>query len=320
MECMKQKKRDWMIRLMEDIKLNKNAKFITLTFNNESITKLYNEIKLTGYALDNRTATLAVHRFRERWRKQFKKSIRHFLVTELGHNGTENIHLHGFIWTNEEPDTVRKLWSYGFIFPRYNTWKDNWVSDETINYITKYITKQDLQHKEYTPKILSSPGIGKCYTNSYNFQTNKFNNEQTKEHYTTRTGHKMALPIYWRNKAYTDHEREQLWINKLNKQERFVNGLKIDISKGEQEYWEAVKYARRTSTELGYSDPRIDYDQKEYEHKLREIKQLQRLTKEHPTETIITNKQRYENEYQRIINNPIQNWSNVSEWKPVDDW
>ena len=44
---------------------------------------------LQGYELDNAIAAYAIRKFLERWRKKFKKSLRHWLVTELGHNGIE---------------------------------------------------------------------------------------------------------------------------------------------------------------------------------------------------------------------------------------
>ena len=76
---------------MEDIKDNPKCTFVTLTFSNEKLTTLNNEIpnEIQGYARDNALATLAVRRFLERWRKKNKKSIRHWLVTELGHKGTD---------------------------------------------------------------------------------------------------------------------------------------------------------------------------------------------------------------------------------------
>ena len=104
-ECRKKKKREWQIRLYEECEENKNGIFVTLTFSNESIRELGKEIKnLDGYERDNAIATLAVRRFLERWRKKHKKSVRHWLITELGHNGTENIHLHGIIWTDNRKD------------------------------------------------------------------------------------------------------------------------------------------------------------------------------------------------------------------------
>ena len=69
--------------------------------------------------MDNSIATIGVRRFLERWRKEYgnMKGIRHWLITELGHKGTENIHLHGIIWTNEDFEKVREHWKYGYVYP-----------------------------------------------------------------------------------------------------------------------------------------------------------------------------------------------------------
>lgn len=271
MECRKAKKTEWTVRLSEDIKRNKNAKFITLTFNNKSYTKIGEERKndLKGYELDNYIATKAVRMFTERWRKIYKKTLRHWLVTELGHNGTENIHLHGIIWTDEKVETVVEKWGYGYMWPRYN-WNENYVNEKTINYIVKYTTKIDEKHKNYKSIILTSNGIGKGYENSYNAKNNKYNtNKETDERYQTREGLEMALPIYYRNKIYTEEEREKLWIEKLDKNVRWVNGKKIDTSNGLEEYYKALKYARIKNKELGYGSNMKDWKQEEYERQRR---------------------------------------------------
>ena len=144
-ECRKAKQREWQVRLKEDIKHNTNGKFITLTFSNEWIAKITKEVtqkttkikngikttwidkngklwhrykykyvteevQLKGYDLDNAIARHAVRKFNERWRKRYGKAIRHWLVTELGHNGTENIHIHGIIWTDKKVKLRSWLW------------------------------------------------------------------------------------------------------------------------------------------------------------------------------------------------------------------
>ena len=43
MECRKQKKREWQIRMNEEIKHDRTGKFITLTFSNEELDKLIQE-------------------------------------------------------------------------------------------------------------------------------------------------------------------------------------------------------------------------------------------------------------------------------------
>lgn len=298
MECMAQEGRKWQQRLLEDIKINKNGKMVTLTFSNESIKELakeaiwktrtiktedglreerVNKEPLKGYELDNNIATLAVRRFCERWRKKHKKSIRHWLVTELGHNGTENIHMHGIVWTNEGIKEIEKHWKYGFIWIDE---KRGWVNEQTVNYVTKYIKKTDFKHKEYKSKVLTSAGIGANYTESNNAKLNKYKEgEETKEAYITRTGHKMGLNTYWRNKIYTEEEREKLWLEKLDKEIRFVNGKEIDISKGEEEYYKVLEKAREESKKLGYGDDTKNWQRKAYEEE-RRIMMMQKRTKE----------------------------------------
>jgi len=275
-ECMKKKANEWKVRLLEDIRHNKNGKFITLTFSNESIRKLVKKIQgAEGYTMDNAIATLAVKLFRERWRKHYGKSIRHWLVTELGHNGTENIHLHGIIWTDESYDTIKKHWQYGHIYPTKDSQK-TWVNDMTVNYIVKYVSKIDRNHKNYKPITLTSPGIGKEYIVSYNSRTNIFNEELTNDTYRTKTGAKIALPIYYRNKLYSEEEREKLWLHRLDKNERWVLGMKIKAD-DDEEYKRIINHAREINTKLGYGDDTKNYNQIKYENELRKLRLLERI-------------------------------------------
>lgn len=242
-ECSKQKARQWQVRLAEEIRTDKTGKFVTLTFSNESIKELYKKTEGDGYERDNNIATYAVRKFLERWRKKHKKSVKHWLITELGGKGTENIHIHGIIWTNKENEEISERWGYGSITigkrvyvngKAINNNSTGYVNDETITYISKYITKKDAKHKEYNGKILTSAGIGSKYVERPDAKNNKYNGENTREEYVTRTGQKLSMPIYFRNKIYTEEEREKLWLMKLDKEERWVLGQKIDISKEEK--------------------------------------------------------------------------------------
>ena len=259
MECKKQKARQWSIRLQEEIRTPQPKQFVTLTFSNESITELTNQITgLTGYELDNEIATLAVRRFLERWRKKHKTSVKHWLVTELGHQNTEHIHLHGIIFTEQKED-IKQIWKYGYVYI------GDYVNETTINYCIKYSTKVDHIHKEYNAKILTSPGIGANYTNRLDAKNNQYNNKNTNETYTTRTGHKINLPVYYRNKIYTEQQREQLWLQKLDKQERWVNGKKISIATSDETYFKTLEQARRKNKALGYGNDEINWERRKYE-------------------------------------------------------
>lgn len=281
MECRKQKARGWQIRLLEEVKERNNGKFITLTFSNESIAELAKEIKgLSGYNLDNAIATLGMRRFLERWRKKFKVSIRHFMITELGHKGTENIHMHGIMWTDKSIEDIRERWGYGYMYPRNDIEKrQNYVTARTVNYIIKYITKRDEKHTTYQSKILTSAGIGSKYIKTHNAKNNKYNGKDTDEGYRTDTGHKMSLPIYYRNAIYSEEQREQLWIHKLDKEVRWVKGEKIDISKGYEDYDKAVAHYRKINHELGYGGEKDEnyYERRRYELERRKLMMKQRI-------------------------------------------
>lgn len=272
-ECCKKKASEWRIRLLEDVKQNPNGKFITLTFSTESLQQLAAEVRnkeATGYYLDNEIATLAIRRFLERWRKQFKKSLRHWFITELGHQNTEHIHLHGIVWTDQTFETIREKWNYGYIWPKERFQKQNYVNSRTVNYIVKYVTKIDADHKYYKPIILTSPGIGRAYAQSATFKQHTYNATETNDTYRSPTGHKMALPIYYRNKAFTDQEREYLWLIRLDKNERWICGQKIRAD-DDYNYYTLLHYHRERNYRLGYGDNKHSWAREAYEQERRKI-------------------------------------------------
>ena len=271
MECRKQKARQWQVRLQEDIRINKNAKFVTYTFSDHELQKLDNEVKeLQGYDRDNEICRIAVRRYTERWRKKYKKTLRHWLVTELGATATERVHMHGIVWSQEVED-IKKIWKYGSV------WIGQYVSAKTINYMVKYVNKVDKHHKEYTSKIFTSKGIGKEYLERVDSKRNKYRSGETIETYTTRDGSKLALPIYYRNKIYSEDEREKLWLEKLDKKERWVCGVKVDISKNDNEYYKVLEEMRRKNHRLGYGDDSKNWTLKKYESSRRNLKKQERI-------------------------------------------
>lgn len=268
-ECRQKKARDWTVRLQEEVRNNPNGVFVSMTFSNEAYKSINEEIG-DGiddyYERENITATIGVRRFLERYRKENKVSARHWLVTELGQKGTENIHVHGIIWAKREQ--IEKHWKLnGFAYLGYET------SERTVNYIVKYITKIDEKHQNFKTKILTSAGIGRQYVERYDSTLNKYKKGETKESYTTRQGVKLALPIYYRNKIYTEDEREKLWLEKLDKQVRYIRGTEFNVSneEGLQKYFEALKYNQEENIRLGYKSRETDWKQSSYEQEKREI-------------------------------------------------
>lgn len=275
MECMKKKKREWSIRLKEHLRDHRGI-FITLSFSEDSLVRLEESLRqkgctLEGYDLDNEMANLAQQRFSARYKVKFGKRPHKWLVTELGHQNTERIHLHGILFDVESDNkSLEELWKYG------NVWIGPFCNGATANYITKYLIKTDPLHKEYKPRIWCSPGIGKGYVDRMTRQ-HEFKGDRTIDFYRHDSGSRDALPIYYRNKLFTEREREELWCQKLDKQLRFVNGIKIDISQGDEKYYSCVYQQRKVNKELGYGNDEINWDRRFYERQRRMLKRKERI-------------------------------------------
>lgn len=110
-------------------------------------------------------------------------------------------------------------------------------------------------------------------------ERNKYKKDKTINTYKTREGVEIALPIYYRNKIYSDEEKELMWLEMLDKEKRYVDGVEIDISKNENEYWKALKIYRAKNKRLGYGDDRVNWELKKYENERRNLKKIERIEK-----------------------------------------
>lgn len=261
-ECRKKKKREWQIRLVEELKTRDDAKYVTLTFTNENLKKLEEEYpEYSGYELDNMVAKRAVKLFRERWRKKYGESIRHWLVTELGGHNSERLHMHGLLFTDESVEVMQERWGYGNLILGDGK-GEHYVNEKTVSYIVKYINKVDEKHSYYNSIVLTSPGMGKAYVDSMVSRKHIYKGKKTVETYQTRSGHKMALPRYYRLKLWNEEERRKLWSIKLNENVRYLGGIKYKLDEaGEKKSYEAVLEAwRMKNNRLGYGNNWKNYE------------------------------------------------------------
>lgn len=267
-ECRRKRKNEWQIRLHEESRHSRQAVFVTLTFSEESINDLekYYIEKHEGEIPDaNQTAKTGIRLFLERWRKKYGTSIKHWLITELGHKGTERIHLHGILFQKIDKKELDKIWKYG------HTWV-GYCNAKTINYVVKYCMKVDEKHKNFIGRIFTSKGIGQGYTKTWDFEQNRYQGPNTNEHYRLPSGHKKQLPIYYRNKVYNERQREHLWRIKLDKEERFIQGIRIPFKTDEdkERYFKTLEYYQMENRRKGYSCPEL-WEHKKYENRVNKI-------------------------------------------------
>lgn len=257
-ECRKQKANAWRVRLAEELRKNPQAKFVTLTFNEEYLSS-FKEITTD----ENEIAAMAIRKFLERWRKEYRHSLRHWFVTEKGQENTERIHLHGIIFktektTDNEWDSIcdnQKLtekWKYGITDIGYM------CNAKTINYLVKYMLKPDLKHDDFKTKVMASAGIGSGWQNRIDSQACTYKDDgTTRQEYSLPNGNRIRLPMYYRNKIYNEDERETLWLEALDKKERYVNGIRMNIRTPEEfsNFMAVLKDQQEYSERLGYKRP-----------------------------------------------------------------
>lgn len=240
-ECRKQKQREWIIRLSEELRKNEKRYFVTLTFSENHINDFKGD--------ENEKATQAIRMFLERCRKKTAKSVKHWFITELGEE-KGRIHIHGIWWG--DIDLLQK-WQYG------NVYIGKWVNEATIFYITKYMLKENENNRKFIGKVLCSPGLGKNYINRLDAKRNTFNGKYTDETYRLRNGQKIALPEYYRKKIYTDEERDQLWTYKLDKGERYICGEKISTKVEDRDkYINIMTYYQERDRKLYRTETKFD--------------------------------------------------------------
>nr|UCS96100.1 MAG: DNA pilot protein [Microviridae sp.] len=257
MECRRQKARQWQVRISEELRENPNAIFVTLTIDDENYKMLS---KICNSKDENTIAKKAIRLWLERIRKTTKKSIKHWLVTELGHEATKRLHLHGIIWGENARAMCLEKWNYGFIYV------GEYVNERTANYITKYMLKMDEENEEFQGMVFTSAGIGSGYLKRQDAENNKYTPEKSPT-YRFKNGTKVNLPTYYRNKLMTEEEREMLWLEKLDKGIVYVCGEEINID-DEEGYNNLLEYHQKRGILLAGDNPQI-WEKKKYNRRLK---------------------------------------------------
>lgn len=211
--CFKKYMSSWRFRLMHEFlslderTLNKSY-YVTLTIE----PKFYTEKKPLLKKM--------VRRFLERVRSKYKKSIRHFLITERGEDNGR-YHFHGFFFDPPCPaNEFYNLWYYGFVDIYPVTDKSSTLSQK-ISYCTTYITKGKkgnlplVLSPEDKPLVLVSPGLGRCYVDKFRGMHHQSN--QLFSQAFDINGSLRSLPRYLRQYIFTDEELKTLKDDYFNK-------------------------------------------------------------------------------------------------------
>ena len=107
--------------------------------------------------------------------------------------------------------------------------------------------KVDIKHKTFKQIVLASKGIGSGYFDRLDYLWQKQNYKKIEvATYTFRNGTRMAMPRYFKNKLFTDKEREKMWINNLNRGLLWIYGEKVKAND-----WRTIDNLRRYWQKFG---------------------------------------------------------------------
>lgn len=264
-ECLKKKGREWRIRNYEQLKETPTAVYFTGTFTDERIEKISKKYNIDINDV-NEIATKEVRLFLERMRKVNNgKSIKHWIVTEKGHTRTRRIHVHGLFYAENRHTRQSLAWLLKNNWIAGYCYNGKYVNERTVNYISKYLTKLDEDNRDFVGKVLCSKGLGASYVER-NKKRFEWKGEETKTYYHAKNGANIAMPRYYKIKAFTEDQRELLWIYRENSGEKYVNGFKVIVKTEEDlKYYLKLKEEQRFKIEGMYGDNYEEIQRKKLE-------------------------------------------------------
>lgn len=200
--CVNSYMTQWRNRLMLEFEYmsseaRANSYFVTLTFKPDV---------LNSSSFDLQTLK---RRFIDRIRKDVGSSPRHWIVSEYGEK-FGRLHLHGlFFDVNFDIHNLDKYWQYGIV-------DYSMMSEGSIKYCTSYITKGNediIVSPDKIQRVFCSPGIGKEYCNdSYNVRYHHPRPGVLHSVMQNSSQYLQAMPRYFKQKIFTDDEREDMSI------------------------------------------------------------------------------------------------------------
>lgn len=198
-KCKERRANDWIFRLEQQSRLHQFTLFVTLTYSPENVPRAENSKRLT---LCKRDLQLFMKRLRK---NTGRKNIKYYACGEYG-DDTWRPHYH-LIMFDVGYNEVDKAWNLGLIDFQV-------VKSGAYSYVTKYICKDkrvpayvgDDRQREFS---LMSKNLGINYVTQSIIDWH-VNNEAS--YIVKEGGFKSAMPRYYREKIFTEEQRDRLAI------------------------------------------------------------------------------------------------------------
>ncbi|MFV1885010.1 MAG: hypothetical protein ACMZ7B_11020 [Balneola sp.] len=197
--CKTNRRTQWAFRLKQELKVSKNAYFITLTYNDEEIPETQpDENGVIHQTLDKKHLTDFIKRLREiQYRDTGLRTIRYYAVGEYG-TETDRPHYHIILFNINRQYLNRLSTIWGFGHTHIGT-----VTEASIYYVAKYHVNRNPDENDHRVKEFATmsrkPGIGYNYVET----NSQYHNDFTRN-YVINNGFKISMPRYYKDKIFTD--------------------------------------------------------------------------------------------------------------------
>ena len=193
--CLANRAQEWTYRLFAENKLHKKSCFVTLTYSDENLERLY--LSPSGlYSLSKKE----LQNFNKRLRKNLSERIRFYGVGEYGGH-TKRPHFHEIIFGLgvEDRKLIEQAWPFGFVTVGN-------VSPSSIAYVARYCVKKlfserlDYDKEGVLPEfslMSNRPGIG------FNAISKGVRTDDNGRLFVWYQGKKSAVPAYFKAKVRT---------------------------------------------------------------------------------------------------------------------
>lgn len=203
--CLSKKRRDWSMRLSQELKIASSASFLTLTYDDENLPKtlkLLGKDKKGSLPFDNDFKVVDcldknhLQKYFKRVRKLTPK-LKYYAVGEYG-SVTKRPHYHAIVF-NADPEVLADKWEEGITH-------QGTVTDESIKYVTKYLINEELVDNPIKPFAIMSKGLGKIYLK----HATKFHKRNFTLRVDPKGDDKSLIPRYYSDKIFSKAEKELL--------------------------------------------------------------------------------------------------------------
>lgn len=206
--CRDRRSNDWIYRLLQEDKRAISSFFVTLTYDNANVP--LSQSGLLSLKYDDVTKFFKRLRYyqtqyRKKWYPEIDHDpkIRYYLVGEYG-GRTDRPHYHAVVFNVLDAGLFFDAWTAGSVHVGS-------VSGDSIAYTTKYVMKpQRIPMFQGDDRVREQSRMSKHIGDNYlTEQMKKWHQQDIERVYVQDGQYKKAMPRYYRDKIYTDTEREQ---------------------------------------------------------------------------------------------------------------